>query len=57
MNLTLLLFIDPEGEYTSMEEEIWFYRDIARPFQTPHHCNSESWAFAPFPINPVTCFT
>ena len=40
-----------------MEDAIWFYRDIGRPFQTPHRPNSESWAFAPYPINPLTWFT
>ena len=40
-----------------MEDAIWFYRDIGCPFETPHHLNSESWSFAPFPINPVTWFT
>ena len=40
-----------------MEDAIWFYRDIGRPFQTPHRPNSESWAFAPYPINLLTWFT
>ena len=39
-----------------MEDATLFYRDIVRPFQTPHHLNSESWSFAPFPINHVTWF-
>ena len=59
-NLTRLFicnFSEPEASYTRIEEVIWFYRDIGRPFQTPHRPNSESWTFASFPINPVTWFT
>ena len=50
-------FSDPEADYTRIEEAIWLFRDIGRPFLTPHHDGSASWDFAPFPINPVTWFT
>ena len=49
-------FSDREADYTRIEEALWLYRDIGRPFQT-HHNRAESWTYAPFPINPVNWFT
>ena len=45
-----------EDNYSRVEEALWFYRDIGRPFHT-HHQLASSREHVPFPINAVTWFT
>ena len=45
-----------EDNYTRVDEALWFYRDMGRPFHI-HHELAYSWRYASFPINPVTWFT